>query len=122
MNNPIVHFEILGPNGPSLVAFYRDLFGWELRDATMAGYSSYAFLPSPDEGIGGAVGQLEASQEAVVTVYVEAADPQSLLDKAISCGAQLVLPLTEIPGVGEIARFRDPQGNVIGLVRSEGTH
>jgi len=118
MDNPIVHFEILGHEGPSLIGFYRDLFGWELRDVPMNGYRSYAFLPSPDEGIGGGIGQLESSDQGFVTIYVEVADPQSILEQAVRSGAQVVLPVTEIPGVGDIARFRDPQGNVVGLVRS----
>jgi uncharacterized protein len=118
MANPVVHFEIIGHEGPSLVAFYRELFGWDLHDATMGGYHSYAFLPSPDEGIGGGVGQLESSDHAFVTIYVEVTDPQSLLDQAVKGGAQVMLPVTQLPGVGEIARFRDPQGNVVGLVRS----
>jgi predicted enzyme related to lactoylglutathione lyase len=118
MDNPIVHFEILGREGPSLIGFYRDLFGWELRDVPVNGYRSYAFIPSPDEGIGGGVGQLESDDHGFVTVYVEVADPQSILDQAVKSGAHVALPVTEIPGVGEIARFQDPQGNVVGLVRS----
>jgi uncharacterized protein len=118
MNNPVVHFEILGRDGPTLVAFYRELFGWELRDATMEGYDSYSFLPSPDEGIGGGVGQLQPVQQPFVTIYVEVADPQLVLEDAVRHGAEVVLDVTSIPGVGDIARFRDPQGNIIGLVRS----
>lgn len=118
MKNPIVHFEILGRDGPSLVAFYRDLFGWELRDATMEGYRTYAFLPSPDQGIGGGVGQLESNEDPFVTIYVEVADPKSLLEEAVTRGARVVLAPTDVPGVGQIARFRDAQGNVVGLVRS----
>jgi hypothetical protein len=118
MNNPIVHFEILGSEGPALISFYRELFGWELRDAAMGGYRSYAYLPSPDNGIGGGVGQLESDAHALVTIYVEVTDPGAMLDQAVRSGAHVVLPVTELPGVGEIARFRDPQGNVVGLVRS----
>jgi predicted enzyme related to lactoylglutathione lyase len=118
MNNPVVHFEILGRDGAALVAFYRQLFGWELRDATMEGYSTYSFLPSPDEGIGGGVGQLQSVQQSFVTIYVEVADARLVLEDAIRHGAQVVLEVNSIPGVGDIARFRDPQGNIIGLVRS----
>jgi uncharacterized protein len=118
VNNPIVHFEILGNEGPALISFYRELFGWELRDTAMDGYRSYAYLPSPEDGIGGGIGQLESEAHALVTIYVEVTDPESVLDQAIQSGAQVVLPVTKIPGVGEIARFRDPQGNVVGVVRS----
>lgn len=118
MNNPIVHFEILGRDGPSLVAFYRDLFGWELREVPMEGYTSYSFLPSPDEGIGGGVGQLRPESQPFVTIYIEVTDPRAMLDAAVRSGAETVLDVTSVPGVGDIARFRDPQGNIIGLVRS----
>jgi uncharacterized protein len=118
MENPVVHFEILGGDGPSLAAFYQDLFGWALRDVPMPGYDAYAFLPAPDRGIGGGVGQLDSGGPGFVTVYVEVTDPESVLDRAVQAGAEVVLPVTELPGVGAIARFRDPQGNVVGLVGS----
>ncbi len=121
MENPVVHFEILGTDGRRLMDFYRDLFGWELREVPMTGYESYAYLPAPDEGIGGGVGQLADGEPAVVTIYVEVVDPQAMLDRALEAGAELELPVTAIPGVGAIARFRDPQGNVVGVVGSERT-
>lgn len=33
MDNPVVHFEILGPDGAQLIDFYRDVFGWPLQDS-----------------------------------------------------------------------------------------
>jgi hypothetical protein len=118
MTNPVVHFEIFGRDGAALVDFYRDLFGWPLRAVPMPGYQSYAYVPTPDQGIGGGVGQLGPGDGAMVTIYVEVADPQAVLDQAVMAGAQVALPVTELPGVGAIARFWDPQGNIIGLVRS----
>ncbi len=31
VENPVVHFEIMGPDGPALRSFYEELFGWQLR-------------------------------------------------------------------------------------------
>ena len=31
MGNPVVHFEIGGPDGPALQKFYQDLFGWKVQ-------------------------------------------------------------------------------------------
>ena len=124
MPHPVVHFEILGPDGPAAVEFYRELFGWGLRKASMDGYDSYAYLPEPDAGIGGGVGQLagtESTRGSFVTIYVEVEDPRATLDQAVQAGAEVTLPATRIDGVEEIARFRDPQGNIVGLVRSATT-
>ncbi len=124
MNNPVVHFEILAPDGAGAIAFYGDLFGWELRQVPMPGYHTYAYLPQPDEGIGGGVGQLDPGDPAgpsALTIYIEVEDPQAILDRAVKGGAQVSLPPTDIDGVGTIARFRDPHGNTIGLVRSATT-
>ena len=32
MGDPVVHFEIAGPDGPALQQFYRDLFGWKIDE------------------------------------------------------------------------------------------
>lgn len=42
------------------------------------------------------------------------------LDKVVAAGAEKVQDVTEIPGMVTFAQFRDPAGNVIGLVKSEG--
>jgi uncharacterized protein len=121
MTNPVVHFEILAPDGPGVIAFYRELFGWQLREVPMAGYHTYAYLPQPDVGIGGGVGQLHPGDPdgpSIVTFYIEVEDPGATLDLAVAAGATVSLPATDIEGVGTIARFRDPYGNTVGLVRS----
>jgi len=123
MTYPIVHFEILGPDGPAAVDFYRRLFDWDLQEVPMEGYDTYAYLPEPDAGIGGGIGQLdskdgEAHGSGLVTIYVEVEDLHATLERAVRAGADVTLAVTEIAGVGAIARFRDPQGNIVGLVRS----
>ena len=42
MGNPVVHFEIAGPDGPVLQQFYRDLFRWEIdvQSEEMGSYGS----------------------------------------------------------------------------------
>ena len=49
-------------------------------------------------------------------MYVAVADLQASLDKAESLGGTTVMPATEIPGVVKMARFTDPDGNIVGLV------
>ena len=54
-------------------------------------------------------------------LYVTVDDLQACLDKAASLGGQTRVPPFEMPGgVGQIAVFRDPDGNTIGLHKSWG--
>jgi predicted enzyme related to lactoylglutathione lyase len=65
VDNPVVHFEITGPDGPHLRGFYKELFGWQLRQVPMPGYDDYGFLPAPDgNAIGGGVGTVEGQGNA----------------------------------------------------------
>lgn len=114
MPNPVVHFEILGPDAVKTQAFYRDLFGWTINaDNPM----QYGLVEAGDGGIGGGVGATQDGSR-LVTVYVQVDDIQAALDKAVALGATVVMPVLEIPGMVTFAQFADPDGNVVGLVKS----
>jgi predicted enzyme related to lactoylglutathione lyase len=53
------------------VRFYRELFGWRLREGKLPGWPVYGLLQPGDTGIGGAVGSATAADKPVVVVYVE---------------------------------------------------
>lgn len=113
MGGPVVHFEIIGKDGKKLHAFYSGVFGWVINaDNPM----DYGLVEAQGAGIGGGVGQGDASR---VTFYIEVDDPQAYLDKIESNGGKTIVPVTEIPGMVTFAQFADPEGNVVGLVKSE---
>ena len=53
-----------------------------------------------------------------VTIYVKAPDVEAALTEAESLGGTRMLGPDQIPGGLEIAAFNDPEGPLIGLVRS----
>jgi predicted enzyme related to lactoylglutathione lyase len=113
MANPVVHFEIMGTDAARTQAYYRDLFGWEINaDNPM----NYGIVTAGGVGIGGGVGATPMGNK-MVTVYVQVPDPQAALDRAVQLGGQVVMPVTEIPGMVTFALFSDPDGNVVGIVR-----
>ena len=113
MGNPVVWFEIVGRDGAALQRFYSETFAWQFEDAGMG----YGMIPSPDQGIGGGVGQAQEG-EGHVTFYVQTDDPQAMLDKIEQLGGKTVVPVTEMEMV-TFALFADPQGHVVGLVKSQ---
>jgi hypothetical protein len=111
--NPVVHFEIAGKDGKKLQDFYRELFEWPVEvDEKM----DYGMVPRVEPGIGGGI--YTSEQGSQVTFYVAVDDLQASLDRAESLGGKTIVPPTEIPDVVTFAQFADPEGNVIGLVRS----
>lgn len=115
MANPVVHFEIVGKDGKALQDYYTNLFGWEINtDNPM----NYGLVDTKAGGINGGIGPSEGSNR--VTIYVEVADLDATLQKAVELGGKVVLPVTEIPGTVTLAMFTDIEENVIGIIKSQG--
>ena len=114
MGQPVVHFEVIGRDGPALMAYYSALFGWKV-DASNP--MQYGLVNAADAGVGGGVSNSQDGS-SLVTVYVEVADLESTLKKAESLGAKRVMGPMEVPGGPTLAQFADPDGNVIGLTKA----
>jgi hypothetical protein len=115
MGNAVVHFEIGGPDDAPLVAFYGELFGWELQPFEGGGYT--LIDTNGGGGINGGIGKSQTG-EPWSTFYVEADDLQAVLDRAESLGAKMVMPVTDFGGAVTIAMFNDPDGLLVGLVKA----
>ena len=115
MGAPVVHFEINARDGKKAQAFYADLFGWTIDANNPMAYG--LVNTGTKTGINGGIGQIEPGKLPFVTVYAAVADPQASLDKAVSLGGKVVLPVTEIPNMVTFALFADPEGNVVGIVK-----
>lgn len=115
MGNAVVHFEIGGPDDQRLIAFYGELFGWDLQPFAGGGYTTI-----DTRGGGGINGGIGKSQSGAPwsTFYVEASELQAVLDKAGSLGGTTVMPVTDFGGVVTIAMFNDPDGLLVGLVQA----
>ncbi len=114
MPHPVVHFEIIGNDGPAIQKFYGDLFDWKI---TVDDKFNYGMVETG--GAGGINGGISADSHGGnrVSIYVEVDDLQSYLDKAESLGAKTVLPPSDM-GYVQIAIFVDPAGNMTGLTKS----
>jgi predicted enzyme related to lactoylglutathione lyase len=113
MANGVVHFEIIGTDGPALEKFYADVFGWHIQ--SIPG-SNYGLVDThAGGGINGGIGTAQEGQ-GYVTFYVEVPDPQQVLDQVAELGGSPTVPVMDM-GTVVFAQFTDPQGNRIGLVK-----
>jgi predicted enzyme related to lactoylglutathione lyase len=117
MANPVVHFEIVGSDDGALGTFYGKLFDWKVNPVD--GMDGYRLVDTGQEGsIGGGIGTSDDGRSHV-TFYVQVDDPQAYLEKAEALGGKTVVPVTEIPNMVTFALFADPEGHVVGVVKSD---
>ena len=123
MGQPVVHFEVVGQDGPKLQSFYGDLFGWAIDANNPLGYglvNREGNTNANGVGIGGGVGPGPDGYPGHVTFYVEVPDVEEALAKAETLGGTRMMGPDEVmPGL-VIGMFGDPEGHTVGLVKEGG--
>ena len=106
----VSYLRIPAVNVAGSAAFYRDVFGWELRGDPAA--------PSFTDGTGHVIGHwrtdLPAVGEAGVIPYIYVSDLDDALLRAAEHGGKIVTAAYP-EGSLWIATINDPAGNVIGV-------
>lgn len=122
MGNPVVHFELIGPDPARLRDFYSQLFGWDAPAGApvaerVSTPTEYSFITPSDQapaaagGIGGGPGY-----DSHAIFYVGVSKVAEALARAEALGAKVVLPPQRNEGAQvTVAHFRDPAGNLVGI-------
>ncbi len=110
-NGKICYVEIPATDIPRSVAFYKNSFGWKIRER---GDGRTAFDDATGEVSGTwVVGRPPATQPGLL-VYIMVDSVASTLETVVANGGEVVQPIGgDAPEI--TARFRDPAGNVLGL-------
>jgi uncharacterized protein len=121
LDHTIVHFEIPANDVEKIKKFYSALFGWKIEK--MPGPMDYwgiTTVPVDDKGMtlrpgvnGGLMKRQMPTQTPVNYISVESIDEYA--KKVVELGGKMVVPKTEIPGMGWWALALDPEGNPVGL-------
>jgi predicted enzyme related to lactoylglutathione lyase len=110
-NGKICYLEIPAVDVPRSIAFYKGVFGWQIR---RRGDGSTAF----DDGVGEVsgtwvTGRPPSSQPGLL-LYIMVDSVAATLEAVIAHGGEIVQSVgVDAPEI--TARFRDPAGNVLGL-------
>lgn len=118
MSRPI-HFEVPVDDPDRAIAFYSKIFGWKFTK--WDGPSDYWLISTGDPkepGIdGGLLRRRDPAQPCVNTMNV--ADLDELTKTVEGSGGKCVVPKMPIPGVGWLAYFKDPDGNMFGMMQPD---
>ena len=115
----VIHFEIDAAKPERLVAFYEKTFGWKMEKRE--GPVDYWLITTGKDdqpGISGGLSKRTESQPTMVnTIGVPSVD--EFAKKVEKNGGKIVVPKHAIPGVGYIAYFKDPEGNMFGMMQDD---
>jgi len=117
----VVHFDFPAEKPERAAAFYGNVFGWKI--AKWEGPQEYWLVTTGDgtaPGIDGGIMRRESPDEGV-TVTVDVPSVDEYAARIQQEGGQIVVPKMVIPGVGYIAYFRDPEGNISGIMEEDHT-
>lgn len=112
----VVHFEIDAQKPEQLVKFYEKVFGWKI--VKWEGPMDYWLITTGKEdepGIdGGLSRRTEHAPNTVNTIEVTNID--EYIKKIEHNGGTITSPKHPVPGVGWMAYFKDPEGNMFGIM------
>lgn len=110
-----VHIEISANDRQAASKFYNELFGWEVEQMPEMNYATF----ETGDGPGGGFSPIgENNPEGSVIVYVSTDNIPDTLAQVVKLGGKVLVPQTEIPGMGWFAMFSDPTGNQLGLFKA----
>jgi len=100
----IQHIEITTEDPGRLKSFLADVFGWTFETHPMPN-GEYHMFRTPD-GNGGGVLAPMPGQPIAATPYINVEDAQATLEACKEAGAEILMPVTEVPGQGRFFWFR----------------
>lgn len=131
--NRVIHFEVHASDPQRAAKFYRDLFGWEIKEWVVPGvqipeenrYWLVGTGPENERGIDGGlmIRQGEAPEDGqAVNAYVCTIDVPSIdayVTKAKTAGGTLTVPKMPVKGMGWLAYCKDTEGNIFGMMQND---
>ena len=114
----VIHFEIQADDPDRATKFYADVFEWQIQKWDGPVDYWLATTGSGDvPGINGAIKRKVSPEQTVInTIDVPSVD--EYIKKITDAGGSVVMPKTEIPGIGYHAYCKDTEGNIFGLIEA----
>jgi predicted enzyme related to lactoylglutathione lyase len=115
----VVHFEVSADDPERAVAFYKDVFGWEVHK--WDGPEAYWLIKTGPDGQPGINGGLFV-RKGPMTGHVNTVDVPSVDEFAAKIeahGGTIVLPKMAIPGIGWLSYAKDTEGSIFGIMQPD---
>jgi len=115
----VVHFEVDAKRPERAIRFYENVFGWKTEK--WKGPVDYWLIATGKEkepGIDGGLAKRTEDEPSTVNT-IDVTSVNQYIKKIESNGGSIVRPKMAVPGVGWMAYFKDPEGNLWGIMERD---
>lgn len=110
----ITHIELSTRDIEESKKFYSDVFEWKIQDFPGMDYATF----EAEGGTGGGFSPVSEDSPAVSTlIYINTPELEKTLQKIKAAGGTILMDGYDIQGVGRMATFKDPTGNMVALLQ-----
>lgn len=116
----VIHFEIPADNPERVAEFYKNVLDWSVQKwEDPKDYWLISTGKNSEPGIHGGIARKKDRPASGVLVTAQVDSIDGCLKKITLAGGSIIVPKRAIPEVGYQAHFRDPEGNVIGIMEND---
>jgi len=118
MGSPVVHWELWSEDPEGIADFYKKVFDWEIRSIPDLNY--HLVETGGEGGInGGIMKPQKGPWPGKLALYIDVDDLQAYGKRVVEAGGKIVVEAMEVPGVGHLSLFEDPDGRVLGMWKQQ---
>ncbi len=114
MGRPVVHWEFWSDDPDRASRFYQEVFDWQIRALPDLNY--YLVETGGTGGINGGIMKPQRGPwPGKLAFYIDVEDLDKYAMKIRDAGGKIILDKMDVPGVGQLSLFEDPDGRVLGM-------
>ena len=115
MGRPVVHWELMSKDPAKVAAFYEKVFDWNIQHMPELNYR--VVDTGGEGGINGGIIKPERPEPwpGNMTLYVDVDDLADYRRKIVAAGGTIHVEEQQVPGMGTLCLFTDPEGRMMGL-------
>ena len=109
-----VWYDLMTTDIDKAKAFYSKLFGWNVKEVDMGPMGTYPMIHAGEQGIGGMMRLPPGAGAPSHWIgYATSGDVDAAAATVQELGGRVMVPPTDIPGVGRFTVIADPQGALV---------
>jgi predicted enzyme related to lactoylglutathione lyase len=115
MGKPVVHWELLSKDPAKASDFYEKVFAWKIQHIPEM---NYRFVETGGQGgINGGIMQPKHDEPwpGNMTFYIDVYDLADYRKRIVGAGGKIHVEEQDVPGMGALSLFTDPDGRMMGL-------